>query len=97
MNTNTALDTRYAKSYRKLREDLLRGDHMIIEDLPCQWINKTICHKISERLREQNFLYGDAFGISKKLKIHFVSSVGYAKYYSCMDVEIKEELILVIT
>lgn len=70
---------------------------MIIEDLPCQWINKTICHKISQRLREQNFLCGDAFGISKKLKIHFVSSVGYAKYYSCMDVEIKEELILVIT
>ena len=70
---------------------------MIIEDLPCQWINETICHKISERLREQNFFCGDAFEISRKLKVHFVLSVGYAKYYSCLNVEIKEELILVIT
>lgn len=35
MNINMVLEIRYVKSYRKLREDLFRGDYMIIEDLFC--------------------------------------------------------------
>lgn len=56
---------------------------MITGDFPCHWINKTISHKINERLREQHFLCSDAFGISRNLKVHFVNTM---ELDSCLDV-----------